>query len=421
MRNFSRSGKGSPAGSGKKPDSGSSTKGKGRSSRPAGRTDSKKTSPKDKAPGKRFSSDKKGDDKKPFFREKSAGKKFSAGKGDDKKPFSRSKPAGSRFSDEKERGPKTFKKKKGDDEHSGKKEFKAGSNKFKSSERHDGQDFVPEKSGKRNFEDFKRTKTSSPRGPKKTDKYSKPYKPFVKKEKSDDGLIRLNKYISNAGICSRREADEYIKTGVVKVNGEIITELGHKIKPTDKVQFGERTIKNESPVYILLNKPKDYITTSKDPQNRRTVMELVSGVKERIFPVGRLDRHTTGLLMLTNDGEMADTLMHPRKKIVKIYHVELEKKLPLPKLQQLADGLELEDGFFQPDEVSYAEGMEKNHIGIEIHSGKNRIVRRLFEHLGYKVVKLDRVFYAGLSKKGLQRGEWRHLKDEEVRMLKMLG
>jgi len=176
----------------------------------------------------------------------------------------------------------------------------------------------------------------------------------------------------------------------------------------------------EKPVYILLNKPKDYITTSKDPQNRRTVFDLISGVKERVFAVGRLDRNTTGLLLLTNDGELADKLMHPRKKVVKVYHVELDRKFTHAHLEQLQNGITLEDGFFKPDDVAFVEGMDKKHIGIEIHSGKNRIVRRLFEHLGYKVVKLDRVLYAGLTKKGIPRGEWRYLEPKEVGMLKMI-
>lgn len=241
----------------------------------------------------------------------------------------------------------------------------------------------------------------------------------VKKEK-EVTEIRLNKYIANAGFCSRREADKYIQTGVVSVNGKIITELGYKIKPSDKVMFGGKLVIGEKPVYILLNKPKDYITTSKDPQNRRTVFDLISDVKERVYAVGRLDRNTTGLLLLTNDGELADKLMHPRKKVVKIYHVELDRKLTQAHLEQLQQGVTLEDGFFKPDVVSYVAGMDKKHVGIEIHSGKNRIVRRLFEHLEYKVVKLDRVLYGGLTKKGLPRGKWRYLDPKEVGMLKML-
>ncbi len=253
---------------------------------------------------------------------------------------------------------------------------------------------------------------------------SKSYKKtkvYQKKEgKEDDGLIRLNKFIANAGICSRREADTFIQTGVVSVNGVIITELGYKVKPDDRVLFGDKPVIGEKPVYILLNKPKDYITTSKDPQNRKTIYELINGVRERVFPIGRLDRNTTGVLLLTNDGPLAEKLMHPRKGVAKIYHVELDKRFSSPDMEQLKKGLELEDGFFKPDEVDYVEGMDKHHVGIEIHSGANRIVRRLFEAMNYSVVKLDRVVYAGLTKKGLTRGKWRFLKDTELHMLRMM-
>lgn len=252
-------------------------------------------------------------------------------------------------------------------------------------------------------------------------------KSFVKKkvyqntgEKEDDGLVRLNKFIANAGICSRREADTYIQTGVVTVNGEIITELGYKVKMDDKVLFGGKPIMGEKPVYIILNKPKDYITTSKDPQNRKTVLDLISGVRERVFPVGRLDRKTTGVLILTNDGPLAEKLMHPRKGVTKIYHVELDYRFTGPDMELLRSGIELEDGFFKPDVVDYVDGMDKHHVGVEIHSGANHIVRRLFEHMKYEVVKLDRVVYAGLTKKGLTRGKWRFLTDSELHMLKML-
>lgn len=255
---------------------------------------------------------------------------------------------------------------------------------------------------------------------KNASKSFKKVKVYQNKEKDDDGSVRLNKFIANAGICSRREADTYIETGVVSVNGAIITELGYKVKPGDRVLFHDKPIIGEKHVYILLNKPKDYITTSKDPQNRKTVLELINGVKERVFPVGRLDRNTTGVLLLTNDGALADKLMHPRKGVAKIYHAELDKKFTAPDLEKIRTGLELEDGFFTPDEVDYAEGMDKHHVGIEIHSGANRIVRRLFESLNYNVIKLDRVVYAGLTKKGLTRGKWRFLKDSEVHALKMM-
>lgn len=245
-------------------------------------------------------------------------------------------------------------------------------------------------------------------------------KVYTKTEKEDDGLVRLNKFIANAGICSRREADTFIQTGVVTVNGVIVTELGYKVKPNDRVLFHDKPVIGEKHVYILLNKPKDYITTSKDPQNRKTVYDLVTGIKERVFPVGRLDRNTTGVLLLTNDGQLAEKLMHPRKGITKIYHVELDKKFTAPDMADMKKGIELEDGVFAPDVVDYVEGMDKNHVGIQIHSGANRIVRRLFEAMEYNVIKLDRVVYAGLTKKGLTRGKWRFLKDTEVYALKMM-
>lgn len=255
---------------------------------------------------------------------------------------------------------------------------------------------------------------------KDSSKEFKKVKVYNKPEKEDDELIRLNKFIANAGICSRREADTFIQTGVVSVNGVIITELGYKVKKDDRVLFHDRPIIGEKPVYILLNKPKDYITTSKDPQNRKTVLDLVGGVKERIFPIGRLDRNTTGVLLLTNDGVLADKLMHPRKGVIKIYHAELDKRFSAPDMDQLIKGIELEDGFFKPDVVDYVEGMDKHHVGMEIHSGANHIVRRLFESLQYKVIKLDRVVYAGLTKKGLTRGKWRFLTDSELHALKMM-
>lgn len=233
------------------------------------------------------------------------------------------------------------------------------------------------------------------------------------------GLIRLNKYLSNAGICSRREADKFIAAGAVKVNGEIITQLGYKVSPNDKVQFGDSKVHKEKPVYIVLNKPKGYITTCDDPQERNTVLDLIQGVPERIYPVGRLDRNTTGILLLTNDGELAKTLMHPKYQIPKVYHVELDKALRPADIDAIREGIELEDGFVKPDDIAYVDGAEtKKEVGIEIHSGRNRIVRRIFESMGYNVVKLDRVLYATLSKKNLSRGKWRFLSEGEVRMLK---
>lgn len=241
-------------------------------------------------------------------------------------------------------------------------------------------------------------------------------------DNADKGLIRLNRYISNAGICSRRKADELISAGVVSVNGEVIAELGYKVDPAkDVVKYNGETLRREKMVYVLLNKPKDYITTTDDPQERRTVMHLVEKAsKERIYPIGRLDRNTTGLLLMTNDGDLADKLSHPKSNITKLYQVELSKSLTQGDLNKIAFGLELEDGLIKPDTISYVQGATKREVGIQIHSGKNRIVRRIFEHLGYEVVKLDRTVYANLTKKDLPRGRWRYLDEAEVVQLKHL-
>jgi 23S rRNA pseudouridine2605 synthase len=233
------------------------------------------------------------------------------------------------------------------------------------------------------------------------------------------GPIRLNKYISNSGICSRREADQLIIAGAVTVNGVIVTELGTKVLPTDEVRYEDKVLQREKPVYILLNKPKDYITTTEDDRDRDNVMMLIEGAcPERVYPVGRLDRNSTGLLLFTNDGEMAKKLTHPRYGIKKIYQVELDRNMSLADFETLANGVELSDGFIKPDEIAFVEG-QKNIIGITLHSGKNRVVRRMFDHLGYEVEKLDRVYYAGLTKKDLPRGEWRFLRPEEINILKM--
>ena len=232
--------------------------------------------------------------------------------------------------------------------------------------------------------------------------------------------IRLNKFLANAGVCSRREADEFITAGVVSVNGEVVTELGTKIKRGDEVKFHDQAVSIERKIYVLLNKPKDTVTTSDDPQARRTVMDLVKGAcSERIYPVGRLDRNTTGVLLLTNDGDLASKLTHPKYLKKKIYHVHLDKNLTKADMEQIAAGIQLDDGEIQADAISYTDDFKKDEVGIEIHSGKNRIVRRIFESLGYKVVKLDRVFFAGLTKKGLRRGEWRYLTEPEVNFLRM--
>ena len=235
------------------------------------------------------------------------------------------------------------------------------------------------------------------------------------------GAIRLNRFIANTGLCSRREADELIEAGVVKVNGKIVTELGTKISPTDTVHYGDQLLRRERMQYVLLNKPKDFITTTDDPQERKTVLQLVSDAcDERIYPVGRLDRNTTGLLLLTNDGDLAERLMHPRYGIRKIYHVTLDTALKAEHFEAIENGFELEDGPIKADELSYVgEGGNKKEVGIVLHSGRNRIVRRIFEHFGYQVLGLDRVVYAGLTKKNLPRSRWRHLTEEEVGMLKM--
>ena len=232
--------------------------------------------------------------------------------------------------------------------------------------------------------------------------------------------LRLNKYLANAGVCSRREADEHIKNGSVKVNGNVVTELGTKVTRKDSITFNDTPVSLERKVYVLLNKPKDTVTTSDDPQGRQTVMDLVRNAsRERIYPVGRLDRNTTGVILLTNDGDLASKLTHPKYVKKKIYHVWLDKDVTEEDLAKIAAGVELEDGMIHADAIAYANEDDKNQVGIEIHSGKNRIVRRIFEHLGYRVTKLDRVYFAGLTKKNLPRGRWRHLTQQEVNMLKM--
>ena len=235
-----------------------------------------------------------------------------------------------------------------------------------------------------------------------------------------DEPIRLNKFLANAGICSRREADEFITAGVVSVNGVVVTELGTKVKRTDEIKFHDQPVNIERKVYVLLNKPKDCVTTSDDPQERKTVMDFVKGAcKERIYQVGRLDRNTTGVLLLTNDGDLASKLTHPKYLKKKIYHVYCDKNVTKADLDQIVSGITLDDGEIHADAVSYASETDKSQVGIEIHSGKNRIVRRIFEALGYRVIKLDRVYFAGLTKKGLRRGDWRYLTEQEVNMLRM--
>lgn len=232
--------------------------------------------------------------------------------------------------------------------------------------------------------------------------------------------MRLNRFIAHSGICSRREADDLILAGLVSVNGKTVTEMGIRIGPADSVRYRGKLLQGERRVYILLNKPKDCLTTAKDTRGRRTVLDLVQGCcEERIYPVGRLDRDSTGVLLLTNDGDLAATLSHPSFMQKKIYHVHLDRNFSPADMQRLSEGLELEDGFIRPDRVEFVDAGDRKQLGLEIHSGRNRIIRRIFEQLGYRVVKLDRVYYAGLTKKGLSRGHWRHLSQKEVGMLKV--
>ena len=246
-------------------------------------------------------------------------------------------------------------------------------------------------------------------------------KPTPDNQSTQSEGIRLNKYIANSGICSRREADVFIKAGSATVNGKLVTEMGYKVAATDEVRFDGTLINPEQKRYILLNKPKNFITTMEDDRGRRTVMDLVANAsKERIYPVGRLDRNTTGLLLFTNDGELAKKLTHPKHNIQKIYHAHLDKKLAIDDLHKIAAGFILDERRVVVDEISYIQDQPKSEVGVKIHSGRNRIVRRIFEHFNYKVLKLDRVIFAGLTKKNLSRGHWRVLTEMEVNALKML-
>ncbi len=265
----------------------------------------------------------------------------------------------------------------------------------------------------------KKNKTDKPKFKKPARSYKAPQKKQI--IQADKGGIRLNKYLAHAGIASRREADMLIKTGSVSVNGKIITEMGYKVQPTDTVKFNNEPIKPEKKVYVLLNKPKNFITTTADEKGRKTVMELVSNsTSVRIYPVGRLDRNTTGVLLFTNDGDLSKKLTHPKHRIEKIYHVKLDKNLKTSDFDKILKGLELKDGKIYVDDVSFIKGASHSEVGIKIHSGRNRIVRRIFEYLGYDVIKLDRVLFAGLTKKDLKRGHWRHLTTKEINFLKML-
>ena len=276
--------------------------------------------------------------------------------------------------------------------------------------------YGPQKPYKAFNKPYKRTADYDPNA-----KYSMKKRIEYKEENYDPNEpIRLNKFLANAGVCSRREADEFIQAGVVSVNGEVVTELGTKVLRTDVVKFHDDPVSLEKKVYVLLNKPKDYVTSSDDPQQRKTVMDLVKNAcPERIYPVGRLDRNTTGVLLLTNDGDLASKLTHPKFLKKKIYHVYLDKNVTAHDIQQIAEGIQLEDGEIKADDVQYADPVDKKQVGIEIHSGRNRIVRRIFESLGYRVLKLDRVQFAGLTKKNLRRGDWRYLTEEEVDRLRM--
>ncbi len=349
-------------------------------------------------------------DKKPFRkREDGGGEKRKFGDRD-KKPFRKRDDGDGEKKSYGDRDKKPFYKKRDDDDRDSRKHDKERGDKKPFFKKHDDD----HKKHHDKHDDKKRRKFK-PHGKKHESKGSDDFLP------NPDGLTRLNKYLSNAGICSRREADDLIKAGTVSVNGKVITEMGFKVGPTDKITYAGETLRHQKKIYLMLNKPKDYITTTDDPQERRTVMELIAGAcKERVYPVGRLDRNTTGLLLFTNDGELATKLMHPKFGIKKVYQVTLDKNLKTEDYQQLMEGVELEDGFIKPDELSYING-NKKELGIEIHSGRNRIVRRIFEHIGYDVIKLDRVVFAGLTKKDLPRAKWRFLTEKEVGFLKMIG
>ena len=293
-----------------------------------------------------------------------------------------------------------------------------------------GSDTASSRSGKSQdkehpFEKFRREKPAASKPGSLKEKGLKTFKSKEigrqpDKKSHEPKTVRLNRYIANSGVCSRREADDFILGGHITVNDRVVKELGTKVTYSDTVRFKGRKLDPEKKIYILLNKPKDYITTVDDPYAKRTVMELVrNSCRERIYPVGRLDRQTTGLLLFTNDGELTKKLTHPSHKVIKIYQVGLDRPLEKADLEKIARGIELEDGPVQVDEISYVDGTDKSRVGVQLHSGRNRIVRRIFKQFDYKVVKLDRVFFAGLTKKNLPRGKWRALNEKEVNMLKM--
>ncbi|HHU57746.1 MAG TPA: rRNA pseudouridine synthase [Bacteroidales bacterium] len=280
----------------------------------------------------------------------------------------------------------------------------------RSNKRDDKQEKRPGSRPGRQANTRSRSRSEEPSRPRKTEEA--PMEPQAE-------TIRLNRYIANSGVCSRREADKLIARGLVTVNGQVVTEMGQQVKRNDEVRFEGKKLNPEAKVYILINKPKDMVTTTSDPEGRRTVLDLIEGAcEERVYPVGRLDRNTTGVLLMTNDGDLSKKLTHPSSEIRKIYHVFLNKPLEKEHLSLIKKGIELEDGIIQPDEVSYADPIDTTQVGIVIHSGRNRIVRRIFEHLGYTVEKLDRVYFAGLTKKNLPRGKWRFLSKDEIKYLK---
>ncbi len=344
--------------------------------------------------GEKSFGDRKFSDRKPFGESKSGSRKPFSSRGAEERSFSERSFGDRKFGERKPFGEKSF----GDRKFSDRKPF--GENKF-GERKPFGRKYDDKKYSDKNF--GKRPVATTP-----------------KPEKEDDGTLRLNKFIANSGVCSRREADEFIQAGLVTVNGNVVTELGVRVKRTDDIRFNGERLKGEQKVYILMNKPKDYVTTTSDPHAEKNVMQLISKEKcsERIFPVGRLDKATTGVLLLTNDGELTEKLTHPSYQKKKIYQVELDRAFHQSDMDKLVQGISLEDGVSFADEAAYVDG-EKNIIGVEIHSGKNRIVRRMFEALGYDVRRLDRVYFAGLTKKNLRRGQWRFLSDEEVRMIKM--
>ncbi|MCR5550920.1 MAG: rRNA pseudouridine synthase [Bacteroidales bacterium] len=334
-----------------------------------------------------------------------------------KRSFDKSSRPKRRFDDDEEDGFRPKRSFKGDkkssyDDRKGKKDFKGGKRRFEDDKKPRRRDVTAESEILTEIVNRRR----------KEGRYSPQKQRILSLEfEEQHGPVRLNKYIANAGICSRRDADVLIASGAITVNGEVVTEMGHKVMPTDEVRYGDKVLQREKPVYVLLNKPKDYITTTDDERDRANVMQLVrDACEERIYPVGRLDRDTTGLLLFTNDGDLTKKLTHPSSQIEKTYYVELDKNFANIDMAALRNGLELNDGVIIPDEVEYVDD-SRQHVGITIHSGKNRIVRRMFEFLGYEVVKLDRVVFAGLTKKDLPRGQWRFLTKKEVAFLKMLS